>query len=178
MIRQSNVSWSEEEFHKMIEVAQAHPKNPGLIPRGPIDALVTDHTCATAPVLEDWGPELGRCEVMRGPCLGREIPRGEITLLPRWSNGQVDVMFAGEAVVMARLKNNGHMNAMASCQFVMNDSIASIKKGKTYQDYNKRAITYLNLCPTWIIKHYMDSSCEEGLDVYFNISRAYKGTGK
>ncbi|KAJ5128659.1 hypothetical protein N7448_002376 [Penicillium atrosanguineum] len=128
MIRSSNNNWSEEVFCEMIEIAQMHPMNPGLVPNGPLDALVTDHTRLSSVVLEDWGPGLGRCEAYREPYLGRELPRGEITLLPGCDNGKVDVMFAGEAVVLERLRNDKDMNAVASCQFIMDDFIKRAAK--------------------------------------------------
>jgi hypothetical protein len=130
MIRSSNNNWSEDVFREMLEVAQMHPMNPGLVPRGPLDALVTDHTRLSSVVLEDWGPGLGRCEAYREPYLGRELPRGEITLLPRWDNGDVSVMFAGEAVVLERLRNDKDMNALASCQFIMDDFIKKAAKNR------------------------------------------------
>jgi hypothetical protein len=120
-IRNSNNTWSEETFRDMLEIAHSHPVNPGLIPKGPIDALVTDHTRASAAMLSSWGPELGTCEAFREPYLGRVPPHGEMTLLPRWNNGNVEVMFAGEAVVMERLRSDRLMSQMASCQFVMGD---------------------------------------------------------
>jgi hypothetical protein len=130
LIRSSNNNWSEEAFREMLEVAQMHPMNPGLVPRGPLDALVTDHTRLSSVVLEDWGPGLGRCEAYREPYLGRVIPRGEITLLPRWDNGDVSVMFAGEAVILERLRNDKDMNAVASCQFIMDDFVKRAAKGR------------------------------------------------
>ncbi|KAK7417277.1 hypothetical protein QQX98_004711 [Neonectria punicea] len=128
MIRSSNNNWSEEVFREMLEVAQMHPMNPGLVPRGPLDAFVTDHTRLSTAVLEDWGPGLGRCEAYREPYLGRVPPLGEITLLPKCHNGEVSVMFAGEAVVLERLRNDNHMNAVASCQFIMDDFIKKAVK--------------------------------------------------
>lgn len=128
MIRSSNTNWSEGPFRNLLEVAQMHPMNPGIVPIGPLDALATDHTRLTGAVLEDWGPGLGRCEAYREPYLGRVPPHGEITLLPRWNNGEVSVMFAGEAVVLERLRNDKHMNAMASCQFIMDDFIKKAAK--------------------------------------------------
>ncbi|KAF5962915.1 acetyltransferase [Fusarium bulbicola] len=129
-IRNSNNTWSEETFREMLEIAHSHPVNPGLIPKGPIDALVTDHTRATAAMLSSWGPELGSCEAFREPYLGRIPPHGEITLLPRWTNGDVEVMFAGEAVVMERLRSDRLMNQMATCQFVMGDPRFQATRGK------------------------------------------------
>ncbi|KAK7431296.1 hypothetical protein QQZ08_002067 [Neonectria magnoliae] len=123
VIRSSNNNWSEEAFRGMLEVAQMHPMNPGVVPRGPLDVLVTDHTRISTAVFEDWGPGLGRCEVYREPYLGRVPPLGEITLMPTRHNGEVSVMFAGEAVVLERLKNDNDINAIASCQFIMDDFI-------------------------------------------------------
>ncbi|KIL87175.1 hypothetical protein FAVG1_09729 [Fusarium avenaceum] len=119
MVRDSNNNWNEEVFRSMLEIAHSHPMSPGLIPNGPIDALVTDHTRANTAVFESWGPELGTCEAFREPYLGRDPPHGEITLLPRRQDGSVDVMFAGEAVVMERLGCDRFMNQMASCRFTM-----------------------------------------------------------
>ncbi|KAF9768428.1 hypothetical protein IL306_014283 [Fusarium sp. DS 682] len=117
-IRNSNNEWSEEVFRETLEIAQSHPVSPGLIPKGPVDALVTDHTRASAAMLASFGPELGTCEAFREPYLGRVPPLGEITLLPRWNNGNVEIMFAGEAVVMERLRCDRLMTQMASCRFV------------------------------------------------------------
>ncbi|KAJ5561473.1 hypothetical protein N7461_000234 [Penicillium sp. DV-2018c] len=130
MIRSCNKSWREEPFRELLEIAQMHPMNPGVVPEGPLDALVTDHTRATPGVLEDWGPGLGRCEAYREPYFGREFPRGEITLMPAHGKGDVDVMFAGEAVVMERLRNDKEMNALASCRFVVEDFVKRIAKDR------------------------------------------------
>lgn len=127
-IRRSNNNWSEKIFREVLEVAQMHPLSPGLVPKGPLDALVTDHTRLGSAILEDWGPGLGRCEAFREPYLGRVPPHGEITFLPRWNNGDVDVMFAGEAVVLQRLRNDPNMNAVASCQFIMDDFVKRASK--------------------------------------------------
>lgn len=70
-------------------------------------------------MLEHWGSGLGRCEAYREPYLGRVLPRGELTLLLSCDNGEVNVMFAGEAVVLERLGNDKDMNAVASCQFII-----------------------------------------------------------
>jgi hypothetical protein len=130
MIRSSNNSWSEEAFHEMLEIAQMHPMNPGVVPKGPLEALVTDHTRLSPAMLEDWGPGLGRCEAYRSPYFGREIPGGEITLMPGHGSGEVNVMFAGEAVVMERLRNDKKMNALASCQFTMDDFVKRVAKDR------------------------------------------------
>ncbi|KAM0235909.1 hypothetical protein ACHAP5_009555 [Fusarium lateritium] len=129
-IRNSNNTWSEEIFRDMLEIAHSHPVNPGLIPKGPIDALVTDHTRASAAMLSSWGPELGTCEAFREPYLGRIPPHGEITFLPRWDNGNVEVMFAGEAVVMERLRSDRHMGQIASCQFTMGNPMFKATRGR------------------------------------------------
>lgn len=130
-IRKSNTQWSEGQFRGMLEIAQAHPLSPGIVPAGPIDALVTDHTRAGAGLQEDWGPPgLGQWEAFREPYLGRVPPCSEITLLPRWPNGAIDILFAGEVVVLERLRNDKTMNAVASFQFVMDDFIRRIAKEK------------------------------------------------
>ncbi|KAF4447668.1 hypothetical protein F53441_8814 [Fusarium austroafricanum] len=128
-IRNSNNNWSESTFRDMLEVAQMHPFSPGIVPNGPLDALTTDHTRLGAAASEDWGA-LGRCEAYREPYIGRTPPLGEITFLPRWHNGEISVMFAGEAIVMERLRDNEKMNAAASCQFVMHDFPRTAKKVK------------------------------------------------
>ncbi|KAM0190103.1 hypothetical protein ACHAPI_009615 [Fusarium lateritium] len=129
-IRNSNDTWSEEMFREMLEIAHSHPVNPGLIPKGPIDALVTDHTRASAAMLSSWGPELGTCEAFREPYLGRIPPHGEITFLPRWNNGDVEVMFAGEAVVMERLRSDRHISQIASCQFTMGNPLIKASRSR------------------------------------------------
>jgi hypothetical protein len=127
-IRNSNTQWSEGQFREMLEIAQAHPLSPGIVPAGPIDALVTDHTRAAAGLQEDWGPGLGQCEAFREPYLGRVPPHGEITLMPRWANGAIDILFAGESVVIERLRKDRAMNAVASCRFVMDDFVQRTAK--------------------------------------------------
>lgn len=129
-IRDTNNSWSEEAFREMLDIAQAHPMNPGLVPAGPIDALVTDHTRAGAALYEDWGPGLGRCEAFREPYLGRVPPHGEITFLPRRRSGAVEILFAGEAIVLERLRNDKSLTTMARCQFVMEDFIKRAAKNR------------------------------------------------
>ncbi|EWG51074.1 hypothetical protein FVEG_16738 [Fusarium verticillioides 7600] len=128
-IRISNDNWSEKAFREMLEVAQMHPFSPGIVPNGPLDALTTDHTRLGTAVAEDWGA-LGRCEAYREPYIGRTPPLGEITFLPRWHSGEISVMFAGEAIVMERLRDDETMNAAASCQFIMHDFPRTAKKVK------------------------------------------------
>ncbi|KAJ3482120.1 hypothetical protein NLG97_g7651 [Lecanicillium saksenae] len=115
LVRGSGKAWSMDAFTKLLETAQMHPMNPGLIPKGPLDAFVTEHTRLHDALLESWGPDMGSCEAFREPYVGRDIPSGEITLLPT-PTGDVQVMFAGEAVVMERLKRDPHMNSLASFQ--------------------------------------------------------------
>jgi hypothetical protein len=100
----------------MIKIAQMHPMNSGLVPRGPLDVLVTDHT--------------RRFEAYREPYFGRVLPRGEIIFLPGRENGEVNDMFAGEAVVFERLKNDKDLDAVASCQFIMDDFVKRAAKNR------------------------------------------------
>ncbi|KAJ6786418.1 hypothetical protein PWT90_04040 [Aphanocladium album] len=129
LIRGSSNSWSKDGFMQLLETAQMHPMNPGLIPKGPLDALVTEHTRLRGALLEDWGPGMGHCEAYREPYLGRLIPPGEITLLPTL-NGDVDVMFAGEAVMMERLKHDPQLNSLASCQYSLGDVTRRVAKDR------------------------------------------------
>jgi hypothetical protein len=57
-------------------------------------------------------------------------PHGEFTLLPGCKIGEVDVMIAGEAVVLERLRDDKELNAMASCQFIMDDFVKKAAKNR------------------------------------------------
>jgi hypothetical protein len=53
MIRSNNNNWSEKVFRDILKVVQIYPMNPGLVPEGPLDTLVTDHIYLSSVILED-----------------------------------------------------------------------------------------------------------------------------
>ncbi|TKA30632.1 hypothetical protein B0A50_02352 [Salinomyces thailandicus] len=127
-LRQVNDTWDREEYKTLIELVHRAPINPSFIPRGPMDLLITDHSRASAIWASDWGPGLGKPAAFREPYLGRLIPAGEMTILPRQENGDMEVMIAGETVTMERLSADGPMCKMSQRQFIMHDVLEEAKK--------------------------------------------------
>lgn len=120
-IRQSNGEWSEEEYMTLLSLSQRTPLSPGFVPRASIDLLVTDHTRVASVTTADWGPGLGACVAYREPYLGRTPPAGELTMLPRRSNGDIEVMISGEAITLLRLAKDVEMKNVSKCLFMMHD---------------------------------------------------------
>lgn len=127
-IRQSNGKWSEQEYMTLLELSQRTPMSPGFVPRAPIDLLVTDHTRVASVTTADWGPGLGAAVAYREPYLGRTPPAGEVTMLPRRSNGDIEVMISGEAITMFRLAKDAQMKEVSGCLFMMHDVPEEIQR--------------------------------------------------
>lgn len=108
-IRQANSSWSSSAFDLVLRLSVNTPAVPAFVPRGPFDLIVTDHTRAAAVIGADWGHGLGQPRAYREPYIGRNPPMGEITFLAKASNGDIEVMIAGETVVMQRLAADKEM---------------------------------------------------------------------
>jgi hypothetical protein len=107
----------------MLALSQRTPMSPGFMPRGPIDLLCTDHSRVPSVRTNSWGPALGSPIAYREPYLGREPPAGEITVLPRCENGDLEVMVSAERVVMGRLVEDGDLRRWGVRQFVMHDVV-------------------------------------------------------
>ncbi|KAI7503393.1 hypothetical protein KC347_g8652 [Hortaea werneckii] len=121
ILRQVNDNWSREEYLTLVELVHRSPHLPSFIPRGPMDLLITDHSRAGSILSTSWGPGLGKPAAFREPYLGRLIPAGEMTILPRWENGDIEVMIAGETVTMGRLSLDAMMNKASKRQFIKQD---------------------------------------------------------
>lgn len=101
-VRQANATWSLSDFNLLLRLSASTPTVPAFLPRGPFDLLVTDHTRGLWLSGANWGPGLGQPRTYREPYIGRTPPSGEITFLAKAINGDIEVMIAGEAVVMRR----------------------------------------------------------------------------
>ncbi|KAI7268676.1 hypothetical protein KC345_g7631 [Hortaea werneckii] len=123
VLRQVNDNWNREEYLTLIELVHRSPQLPCFIPRGPMDLLITDHSRAASIMSTSWGPGLGKPAAFREPYLGRSIPAGEMTILPRWENGDIDVTIAGETVIMERLSSDAMMKKASERQFIKHDVI-------------------------------------------------------
>lgn len=129
-LRRVNGQWSESKWNSLLELSWRAPFSPGLIPKGPLDLLMTDHTRAQGLTTSDWGPGLGVPVAFREPYFGRICPAGEVTMLPRKSNGDVEVMISGETVVMHRLSADPDMMRMSQNLFIMHDVVEGLKAKK------------------------------------------------
>lgn len=127
-IRQSNTDWSEQEYMTRLSLSQRTPVSPGYMPRGPIDLLTTDHSRASSVVSADWGPGLGCTVAYREPYLGRDPPAGEITIMPRCLNGDLEVMISAEKIVFDRLVRDADLNRRSRVVFVLHDVVAGKKR--------------------------------------------------
>jgi hypothetical protein len=102
-VRQFGTAWSEADYMDMLKLSLRTPLCPGVLPRGPIDMLVTDHSMFALCLQADWGGELGRSVVLREPYIGRETSRGEVIILPKQPNGDLEVVISAEEIVLERL---------------------------------------------------------------------------
>ncbi|KAK5128549.1 hypothetical protein LTR85_003220 [Meristemomyces frigidus] len=131
-IRRSNGQWSEQQYMTLLELAQRAPVSPGFVPKGPIDLLVTDHT-RLSPILDaDWGPGLGKTVAFREPYFGRTCPGGEMTLLARGQNGDIEVMVAGESITLERLSADADMSRMSTRVFTMHHVLEAARKSDCF----------------------------------------------
>ncbi|WPG98195.1 Hypothetical protein R9X50_00098200 [Acrodontium crateriforme] len=126
-LREANGEWSEKQFMTLLEVIQQTPISPGVIPRGPIDFLVTDHRGFQPLVEASWGPSLGQCEAFREPYIGRAIPTGEIELMPG-PKGEIHVLISAERVVLERLSSDTEMRRFSRRLFLAHDFVKSTQK--------------------------------------------------
>lgn len=127
-IRQSNANWSEEEYTTLLSLSQRTPFSPGFVPRGPIDLLTTDHTRGASVLSADWGHGLGSTVAFREPYLGREPPSGEVTILPRCTNGDLEVMISAEQIVLDRLALDADLARRSQAVFVLHDVVAEKRR--------------------------------------------------
>lgn len=126
-LRKANGEWSEKQFMTLLEIIQQTPVSPGLIPRGPIDFLVTDHR-GFQPFLDaNWGPSLGQCVAFREPYIGRAVPTGEIELMPG-PKGEIHVLISAERVVLERLSADPEMRRFSSRLFLAHDFVKDTQK--------------------------------------------------
>jgi hypothetical protein len=121
-IRASNSTWSEDKYMTLLSLSQRSPVSPGFVPRGPIDVLTTDHSRGASVVTADWGPGLGPTVAYREPYLGRDPPAGEVTILARLPNGDLDVMISAEKVVVERLQKSGGLG-VGEVVYVIHDVV-------------------------------------------------------
>lgn len=115
-VRQFGNEWNEANYMEMLKLSRRTPMSPGLIPKGPIDMLVTDHAMVALGLRADWGGELGCSVVLREPYIARETPRGELIILPRQPNEDIEVMLSAEQIVLERLLADDVMSAV--CEIV------------------------------------------------------------
>lgn len=127
-LRKANADWNEPQFATLLSLSQRTPICPGFVPRGPIDLFCTDHSRAPSVRTNPWGPKLGSPIAYREPYLGRSVPAGEILVLPRCANGDLEVMVSAEKVVMGRLVGDGDLGGWGERVFVMGDSVRGEKR--------------------------------------------------
>jgi hypothetical protein len=127
-IRASNANWSEADYMTLLSLSQRTPFSPGFVPRGPIDVLVTDHSRGLSVIGADWGLGLGSTVAYREPYLGRDPPAGEVTIMPRCKNGDLEVMISAEKVVIDRLKQDVDFASRSEVIFVLRDVVAEKKR--------------------------------------------------
>jgi hypothetical protein len=127
-IRASNANWSETDYMTLLSLSQRTPFSPGFVPRGPIDVLVTDHSRGASVIGADWGHGLDSTVAYREPYLGRDPPAGEVTIMPRCKNGDLEVMISAEKVVIDRLAQDVDLNRRSEVVFVLHDIVAEKKR--------------------------------------------------
>ena len=102
-VREFGTAWSEADYMGLLKLSLRTPMCPGLIPRGPIDMLVTEHSMFGLGLRADWGGELGCSVALREPYISRDTPRGEVIILPRQPNGDLEIIISAEEIVLERL---------------------------------------------------------------------------
>jgi hypothetical protein len=127
-IRKSNANWNEADYMTLLSLSQCTPFAPGFVPRGPIDVLVTDHSRGSSVLDADWGYGLSSPIAYREPYLGRDPPAGEVTIMPRCKNGDLDVMISAEKVVIDRLKQDDDLSGRSEVVFVLHDVVAEKRR--------------------------------------------------
>lgn len=130
--RDSQASWSQDEYMCLLELQQQAPISPGFIPLGPIDFLVTDHR-QFRPLMEaNYGPVLGASVVFREPYIGRDIPSGEVEFMPA-PDGAIDAFISTERVTLERLSADIEMQGASKRQFLAHDFVGEFKKKASRQ---------------------------------------------
>lgn len=127
-IRKSNANWSEGDYMTLLSLSQRTPFSPGFVPKGPIDVLVTDHSRGSSVLEADWGHGLRVPVAYREPYLGRDPPAGEVTIMPRCKNGDLEVMISAEKIVLDRLKQDVDLVARSEIVFNLHDVVAEKKR--------------------------------------------------
>ena len=127
-IRASNANWGEEDYMTLLSLSQRTPFSPGFVPRGPIDVLTTDHSRGSSVISAEWGHGLGSSVAYREPYLGRDPPAGEVTIMPRCKNGDLEVMISAEKIVIDRLKQDVDLGKRSKVVFVLHDVVAEKKR--------------------------------------------------
>lgn len=131
-VRETNRNWDEERFVRRLKLAQQTPINVPFLPKGPIDLLITDHTRNEDADHCNWGPHLGVTMDMREPYINREVPAGEITIMPRKKNGDFHIMITGERITLQRLARDEYMQHFTTIMFIQhNVAEAAMKQAKT-----------------------------------------------
>ncbi|KAL5347904.1 hypothetical protein ACLOAV_007315 [Pseudogymnoascus australis] len=134
-VREFGTAWNEADYMELLELSLRTPVCPGLIPRGPIDMLVTEHSLFGLGLRADWGGELGCSVAFREPYIARETPRGEVIILPRQPNGDLDVIISAEEIVLERLMVDVEMSTVCKNVCVRHNVLESfasmaVKKAK------------------------------------------------
>lgn len=111
-VREFGTAWNEADYMELLKLSLRAPMCPGLVPRGPIDMLVTEHSMFGLGLRADWGGELGRSVAFREPYIARETPRGEVIILPKQPNGDLEVIISAEEIVLERLIVDAEMTAV------------------------------------------------------------------
>jgi hypothetical protein len=112
----------------LLSLSQRTPFSPGFVPKGPIDVLVTDHSRGSSVLEADWGHGLRVPVAYREPYLGRDPPAGEVTIMPRCKNGDLEVMISAEKIVLDRLKQDVDFVARSEIVFNLHDVVAEKKR--------------------------------------------------
>ncbi|OBT65142.1 hypothetical protein VE03_04738 [Pseudogymnoascus sp. 23342-1-I1] len=134
-VREFGTAWNEADYMELLKLSLRTPMCPGLTPRGPIDMLVTEHSMFGLGLRADWGGELGCSIALREPYISRETPRGEVIILPKQPNGDLDVIISAEEIVLERLMVDVDMSTVCKNVCVRHNVLESfapiaVKKAK------------------------------------------------
>lgn len=117
-IRSAQTQFIPDRYLQLCKMSFATPHHAAYLPKGPIDFLMTDHTRNVDLRKADWGPGLGVTPEYRQPYFGREMPPGEVTLMPRLENGDIEMMITAERVVLERLCADAVFNRFLDTIFI------------------------------------------------------------
>lgn len=130
-VREFGTAWSEADYMELLEISLRTPMCPGLIPRGPIDMLVTEHSTFGLGLRADWGGELGCSLALREPYISRETPQGEVIILPRQPNGDLEFIISAEEIVLERLMVDVDMSTVCENVCVRHNVLESFAPNAT-----------------------------------------------